>query len=154
MLNRLFLALVLLVSFASVSGAQSRSEALYTNTQQSVSNKTFDSSNIYQGQWSVSKGLTGTISVSTCGSGSPTIAGADAAFVITLGTGTPTACTITFAATWVTSDITCVFISETDSVTWKFAKVGSANAWTAVTLTASAALTNASKIHGLCVGHV
>ena len=99
-------------------------------------------------------GASGTLSVSICGTGSPTIAGADSAFVITLGTGTPTACTVTFKQTWTSTDLTCLFISETDSVNWKFAKVGSASAWTGITLTASAALTNASKIHGTCIGHV
>jgi hypothetical protein len=96
----------------------------------------------------------GSLTVSTCGTGSSTIAGADGAFVITLGTGNPTECTVTFHATWTSTDLTCTFISETDSVNWKFAKIGSANAWTGVTLTSSAALTNASKIHGVCVGHV
>ena len=96
----------------------------------------------------------GSISVSSCGSGSPTIAGADTAFVITLGTGSPNACTVIFANSWGSSDLTCTFISESDLVNWKFAKVGSAKAWTGVTLTASVPLTNGSKIHGLCVGHV
>jgi hypothetical protein len=93
------------------------------------------------------------ISVSSCGT-SPTIAGKDNAFVVTLGTGTPSACTVTFGWAWDSTDFTCAFISETDLVNWKMAKVGSANAWTGVTFTASAALTNASKIHGTCIGHV
>jgi len=96
----------------------------------------------------------GTLSVSSCGSGNPSIAGGDNAFVIALGNGTPTACTLTFHSTWKSTDLTCTFISESDAVGWKFAKVGSANAWTGVTLTASSALTNGSKIHGVCVGHV
>jgi hypothetical protein len=96
----------------------------------------------------------GSLSVSTCGTGSPTIAGADTAFVITLGTSTPTSCTVTFNATWTSTDLTCTFISESDLVNWKFTKVGSANAWTGVTITASGPLTNGSKIHGVCVGHV
>ncbi len=93
------------------------------------------------------------LSVSTCGT-SPTIAGKDTAFVVTLGTGTPSACTVTFNWAWDSADITCTFISETDLVNWKFVKVGSANAWTGITFTASTALTNGSKIHGVCVGHV
>ena len=96
----------------------------------------------------------GALIVSTCGTGSPKIAGADGAFVITLDTGTPTSCTVMFHAIWTSTDLTCTFISDSDLVNWKFAKVGSVNAWTGVTLTASAPLTNASKIHGLCVGHV
>jgi len=96
----------------------------------------------------------GTLSVSSCGSGNPSIAGGDNAFVIALGNSTPTACTVTFHSTWKSTDLTCTFISESDAVGWKFAKVGSANAWTGVTLTASSALTNGSKIHGVCVGHI
>jgi hypothetical protein len=96
----------------------------------------------------------GTLSVSSCGTGSPSIAGSDSAFVITLGSGTPTACTVTFHTTWKSADLTCNFISESDAVGWKFAKVGTANAWSGVTLTASSTLTNESKIHGTCIGHV
>jgi len=96
----------------------------------------------------------GVLSVSSCGEGSPSIAGGDNAFVITLGNGTPTACTVTFHTSWKSTDLTCTFISEIDAVGWRFAKVGSANAWTGVTLTASNTLTNGSKIHGVCIGHV
>ena len=102
----------------------------------------------------ISTGGTVNPGVSACGTGSPAITGKDSAFVITLGTGTPTACTVTFGSTWLSTDLTCTFISESDLVNWKFVKVGSANAWTGITLTSSAALTNASKIHGVCVGHV
>lgn len=98
-------------------------------------------------------GLTGTLAVSTCGT-SPSIAGSDSAFTITLGTGTPSACTVTFKKAWTSADITCTFISETDGVMWRFAQVGGAGAWTGVTLTSSAALTNGSRVHGVCVGHL
>jgi hypothetical protein len=96
----------------------------------------------------------GALSVSSCGEGNPSIAGGDNAFVITLGNGTPTACKVTFHTSWKSTDLTCTFISESDAVNWKFAKVGSANAWTGVILTASNTLTNGSKIHGVCIGHV
>lgn len=100
-------------------------------------------------------GASGTLSVENCGTGGPSIAGADNAFVITLGAGPPTAsCTVTFKHAWSSTDLTCTFISETDNVNWKFAKVGGANAWTGVMLTANRPLTSASKVHGLCVGHV
>jgi hypothetical protein len=98
-------------------------------------------------------GATGTLSVHDCGTGSPSIVGADTAFVITLGSD-PTSCTVSFKHAWTSSDLTCTFISEADSVGWKFTKVGSAKSWTGVTFTASRTLTSFSKVHGLCVGHV
>lgn len=96
----------------------------------------------------------GLLEVSSCGAGSPSIAGADGAFVVTVDMGSPTACTVTFHAMWTSTDITCNFISETDFVSWKFSKVGSANAWTGITFRSSGPLTSGSKIHGICVGHV
>jgi hypothetical protein len=94
------------------------------------------------------------IAAGSCGTGSSTIAGSDSTFVVTLGTGNPTACTVIFGTAWKSTDITCTFISETDAVGWKFTKAGSANAWTGITLTASSSLTDASKVHGVCVGHM
>jgi hypothetical protein len=93
------------------------------------------------------------VAANSCGTGSPTITGHDSTFVVTLGTGTPTACTVIFGTAWQSTDLTCTFISETDAVGWKFTKAGSANAWTGITFTASSSLSDASKVHGVCVGH-
>ena len=108
-----------------------------------------DNGHLHRGG-TVGSGLT----VTSCGSGAPTITGSDSAFVITIGTDTPTACTVMFGTAWQSKDITCTFISESDAVNWKFSKVGSVNAWTGVTLGSSAVLTSGSKVHGVCLGHI
>ena len=54
----------------------------------------------------VSSGVT-PASVSSCGTGSPSVAGNDSVGVITIGSGTVTACTLNFKTAW-SSTPTCV----------------------------------------------
>ena len=47
-------------------------------------------------------------SVSSCGTGTPSVVGTDLAGIITTGTGSPTACTLTFASPYQTNAPVCV----------------------------------------------
>lgn len=90
--------------------------------------------------------------LSTCGT-APTVAGTDTAGVITIGTGTPAACTVTFARTFVNAP-TCYFNDRTTA--------GKTNAGTtyqvveaaaSVTVTFQAATVNGDVISYSCLGY-
>jgi hypothetical protein len=89
--------------------------------------------------------------LSSCGT-APTILGTDSAGRITIGTGTPSACTLTFARAWANVP-TCYFNDETTA--------GKTNAGTtyqvvptktAVVVTFQAATVNGDVIGYVCVG--
>lgn len=81
-------------------------------------------------------------SVSSCGGGSPSVIGTDNAGVITTGTGSPTACTLTFAQQWKDaggSALTPVCIVQTRGNASPVSYISSDSS-TAITITFSAGL--------------
>jgi hypothetical protein len=81
--------------------------------------------------------------LTSCGT-SPAITGSDTAGIVTMGTGTPTGCVITFAAAYVTAPV-CV-------VTWIATPLASQSyvtSATAITLTQTA--TSSNKVQYVCV---
>lgn len=82
--------------------------------------------------------------LTSCGT-SPSITGSDTAGIVTMGTGTPTGCVITFATAYVTAPV-CV-------VTWIATPLASQSyvtSNTAITLTQTA--TSSNKVQYMCVG--
>jgi hypothetical protein len=77
--------------------------------------------------------------LSSCGT-SPTITGNDKAGTVTLGTGSPTACTLTFNAAWSTNAPICVVSTNTASRSYRV----SSSSTTAITVTQDAAADSAS----------
>jgi len=98
-------------------------------------------------------GSAGVLSVASCGI-APTITGGDTVFTIKLGSGNPSACTVLFKHTWNVPEVSCFINSETDVRAWSARLAGSAHAWTGVTFTASSGLSDASRLHGWCVGQL
>ena len=85
---------------------------------------------------------TGTPALTSCGT-SPTIAGSDMAGLVTLGTGTPTGCVITFSVAYTNAPF-CV-------VTWQATPLASQSysvSATAITLTQTAA--SSDKVNYVC----
>ena len=78
-------------------------------------------------------------SVSSCGTGSPSILGDDNEGTITTGTGGPTACTLTFASTWGITP-TCTISDSLTTITPDISAISS----TAFTVSLSGALTSGS----------
>lgn len=91
--------------------------------------------------------MTGTApAVSSCGTGSPSVAGTDVAGRITIGTGTPSSCTLTFANAYATAP-SCTVGDETTSLLLK----GIASTTTLV-ITA-VAFGNGDTISYICLGY-
>jgi hypothetical protein len=88
-------------------------------------------------------GTTPTPVVTSCGT-SPTITGSDFAGLVTVGTGTPTTCTITFSATFSGIPV-CVVNSATQLAAFSYTVSATA---IAVTQTA----TSSNLIRYICVG--
>ena len=84
-----------------------------------------------------------TPTVSSCGTGSPSVTGNDTLWNIVTGTGSPTACTLTFANPY--KSVICVV---TDDLQTSEVSV-TATSTTAITMTMSAALTS-HNIYGYC----
>lgn len=87
-----------------------------------------------------------TPAVTSCGTG-PTIVGNDIVGEVTVGTGAPTTCGITFFQAWNGPPV-CNISSDTDQVTFTVARTT-----TDITINASAGLTAASKMTYHCVGY-
>lgn len=92
--------------------------------------------------------LTGgaTPSVGTCGTG-PSIEGNDTAFKATLGTGNPTACTVTFALPYIDNTPICTFNDDSSTVNPDVSAISTSS----VTITLSGALSS-GNIYGICLG--
>ncbi len=87
-------------------------------------------------------------SVSACGTSPPAAVGSDMAFSFTLGTGDPTACTLTFASTF-TNTPSC-FVQTSDIA---FPSSITAASATAITVTVSATGDSSSKVFYVgCIG--
>jgi hypothetical protein len=86
-------------------------------------------------------------SMGACGT-SPSVAGADEAMLITVGTGgSATTCAVTFGTNFATAPI-CVAQNNTDRVAYSMVTTTST-----LTITATAAFTASSKFHVLCRGY-
>lgn len=85
--------------------------------------------------------------LSTCGT-TPVVAGTDSAFTITIGTGTPSACTATFAQAWL-GNPACVAVDQTTIAKNPTTAVSTT---TAVVITLTAASVNGDRIDVVCVG--
>lgn len=85
--------------------------------------------------------------LATCGTSS-TVSGNDTAGKITIGTGTPSACTITFSRAFAVAP-SCYAVDETTAA--KNA-VTAASTTTAVVLTFAAATVNSDVIAYICIG--
>jgi len=86
--------------------------------------------------------------LSSCGT-APTVVGTDSAGVITIGTGTPSACTVTFARAYVNAPA-CFFVNQT-TITSTPGKV--ATTTTTALWTLGAATANGDKVSYMCVGY-
>ena len=89
-----------------------------------------------------------TPTLSSCGT-SPTISGTNSAGAITIGTGTPSACTLTFSSAYA-NGVACVFNDRTTAA----ANPGRATSvsTSAVTWTFAAATANSDVIDYICIG--
>lgn len=85
--------------------------------------------------------------LSSCGT-TPTVAGTDTAGTITIGTGTPSACTATFARAY--PNAPACFAS--DQTTIGKNPITAVSTTTAVVLTLTAASVNGDRIDYVCVG--
>lgn len=84
--------------------------------------------------------------IGVCGT-SPSLTGKDSAMKVTVGTGgVATTCSVTFGATW-TNPPTCIAQNDTDRVSYSMVTTA-----TALTITATAAITASSKFHVVCFG--
>lgn len=88
-------------------------------------------------------GVTPTPVVSACGT-TPAIAGSDFAGLVTVGTGTPTACTITFSAAYSAIPV-CVVNSATQLAAFSYTV-----STTAIVVTQTA--TSSNLLRYICVG--
>jgi hypothetical protein len=86
--------------------------------------------------------------LSSCGT-LPLISGNDKAGTVTLGTGSPTACTLTFNAAWSTNAPICVVSTNTASRSYRV----SASSTSAITVTQDSAADSASFNYH-CVGRL
>jgi len=93
------------------------------------------------------KSTGGSPTLSACGT-SPSITGVDAVGRVTVGTAPSTTCTLTFATAWTNAPI-CFGQDETTALTMRVSSVST----TAVTFTASGAMTVADKISYRCDGY-
>lgn len=84
---------------------------------------------------------------SSCGTGSPTVSGSNIAGLITTGTGTPTSCTVTFAAPGYTNVPYCVVTAQTSAQMTAYVVTN-----TTITLTTTA--TNNVKVNYRCDGQI
>ena len=94
----------------------------------------------------VSGGAAPTISAG--GGTGGTIAGRDQAFIVTMGTGSPTSVTVTFAKAWTTAPVVTCLTSKT-GVTLSLTAVST----TSVQITSSAAWSSSDKLHVHCMGY-
>lgn len=94
----------------------------------------------------VSGGAAPTISAG--GGTGATIAGRDQAFIVTMGTGSPTSVTVTFAKAWTTAPVVTALTSKT-GVTLSLTAVST----TSVQITSSAAWSSSDKLHVHCMGY-
>lgn len=86
--------------------------------------------------------------ISAGGGTGGTIAGRDQAFVVTMGTGSPTSVTVAFAKTWTTAPVVTCMTSKT-GVTLSLTAVST----TSVQITSSAAWSSGDKLHVHCMGY-
>lgn len=103
-------------------------------------------SGVNAGRFNATTGSTPTIGGAACGT-TPSISGKDSAMKITVGSGgAATTCAVSFGATW-TNPPTCIAQNDTDRVSYSMVTTA-----TALTITATAAITAASKFHVICMG--
>ncbi len=88
---------------------------------------------------------TSSVSVSSCGTGSPTITGSDDAFAVVTGSSA-SACTVTFATKWVNPPV-CVISDSNTSAVIDISAISSSS----VTMSIASAL-SAVNIYGICIG--
>lgn len=86
--------------------------------------------------------------ISAGGGTGGTIAGRDQAFIVTMGTGSPTSVTVSFANTWTTAPVVTCMTTKT-GVTLSLTAVST----TSVQITSSAAWSSSDKLHVICMGY-
>lgn len=86
--------------------------------------------------------------ISAGGGTGRTIAGRDQAFVVTMGTGSPTSVTVQFANQWTTAPVVTCLTSKT-GVTLSLTAVSTSS----VQITSSAAWSSSDKLHVICMGY-
>jgi len=87
--------------------------------------------------------------LSSCGTGTPTIVGSDSAGKVTIGTGTPSACTLTFSKAY-TTGVSC---SANDDTTIAKNPTTVVTTTTTAVITLTAASVNGDVISYRCTGY-